>query len=130
MPERLYRVLTRLAEAESPKVTDLARVIDLDRSTISRTVQALTQLGYVQSSTDPVDRRSIDLNITRRGHQTLDKSWLAWQHALVQITSGWTAEERQAFLPLFERFATSFESFIWNGDPPGVNSGDAYPLPG
>ena len=48
-------------------LTGLSEALDLDRSTLSRTVDSLVKAGLVERSDDPADRRSLRLALTPSG---------------------------------------------------------------
>jgi len=60
-------VLLELSRAGTPSLTDLAALMQLDRSTLSRTVDGLVTVGLVYRAADPDDRRAIRLTCTPEG---------------------------------------------------------------
>ena len=52
---------------------ELSRALDLDKSTLSRTIDGLVNIGLVQRSPHPQDRRSILLSLSTRGAATADR---------------------------------------------------------
>ena len=59
-----------LLEAElrgATRVTELASVLELDKSTLSRAVEAMCRLGWLSRATDPVNRRQQIIRLTRAG---------------------------------------------------------------
>jgi len=61
-------VLLGIEEMESASVTALAAELELDRSTVSRTVDSLVARGLVARKENPEDRRSARLVLTPAGH--------------------------------------------------------------
>jgi len=59
-------VLLELA-VEDRSLTRLAHVLDLDKSTLSRTVEAMVSLDLVQRRREPGDRRTARLTLTAHG---------------------------------------------------------------
>ena len=53
--------------ASTLSLTGLSEALDLDRSTLSRTVDSLVKAGLVERSDDPADRRSLRLTLTPAG---------------------------------------------------------------
>jgi len=51
----------------------LASVLDLDPSTLSRTVEALVKAGLVERKEDPADRRSVCLTISPAGRAKVEE---------------------------------------------------------
>lgn len=60
-------VLLEIEARGQTNLTDLAAAFGLDKSTLSRTVDGLVELGYVDRSTDPSDRRCNILTLTHEG---------------------------------------------------------------
>jgi DNA-binding MarR family transcriptional regulator len=50
-------------------LSGLAGALDLDKSTLSRTVEGLVQAGLVERSVDPTDRRAVRLTLTPSGRK-------------------------------------------------------------
>jgi DNA-binding MarR family transcriptional regulator len=50
-------------------LTGLAAALDLDASTLSRTVDGLVKLGFVERTQDPADRRAVCLTLTAPGRE-------------------------------------------------------------
>jgi len=60
-------VLLHLGEAGSSSLRDLAESLELDTSTLSRTVDGMVKAGLVHRIPDPADRRAVTLTCTRTG---------------------------------------------------------------
>lgn len=60
-------VLVELSRAGTLSLTDLAVLMQLDRSTLSRTVEGLVKAGLVFRAADPDDRRAVRLTCTPEG---------------------------------------------------------------
>lgn len=50
-------------------LTGLAAALDLDTSTLSRTVDGLVKTGWVERTQDPADRRAVCLTLTAAGRE-------------------------------------------------------------
>jgi len=64
-----------LLEAEergSTNVTELATLLALDKSTLSRTVEGMRRRGYVSRTTDPAQRRQQIIRLTAKGGAKAD----------------------------------------------------------
>ncbi len=53
-----------------PALNELAQSLELDKSTLSRTVEGLVRLGLVARAAHAADRRSVSLSLTEKGRQT------------------------------------------------------------
>jgi DNA-binding MarR family transcriptional regulator len=65
--------LLGIEEGQPTTVTDLAENLGLDRSTVSRTVEALASLDLVNREPSPSDRRMSKLVLTRKGTETAEE---------------------------------------------------------
>ncbi|WP_297425587.1 MarR family winged helix-turn-helix transcriptional regulator [Clostridium sp.] len=59
--------LVEIGRAENISLKDLANLIDLDISTMSRTVDSLVKKEFVFRTPSETDRRSIDIELTEKG---------------------------------------------------------------
>lgn len=63
--------LSTLARHESTRVSDLARREAIGKSTVTRLVARLEELGYVRRDPDPTDGRSYTVTVTTLGQGLL-----------------------------------------------------------
>jgi DNA-binding MarR family transcriptional regulator len=59
--------LVEIGRAESISLKELANILSLDISTMSRTVDSLVKKDFVLRSPSKLDRRSIDIELTEKG---------------------------------------------------------------
>lgn len=59
--------LVEIGRAENISLKDLANLINLDISTMSRTVESLVKKEFVFRTPSETDRRSIDIKLTEKG---------------------------------------------------------------
>jgi DNA-binding MarR family transcriptional regulator len=91
------------------RVSDLAEVMYVDVSTVSRQVSALVDLGLVERLSDPADRRAQLLSLTAEGRRVLRElrehrdAWLAG------VLADWTQDEVAGFAAHLQRFADDVE---------------------
>lgn len=86
-------VLVRLHAMGPVRLTDLAREIGLDPSSVSRQVTALERAGLVDREKDPTDQRALHLVLSERGEQAVRALAAARAEALATLTPGWTTDE-------------------------------------
>jgi DNA-binding MarR family transcriptional regulator len=60
-------IMLETDERAGTSVTDLAAALELDKSTLSRTVDGMCRAGYLSRETDPVDRRQQVISLSRKG---------------------------------------------------------------
>ncbi len=59
--------LVEIGRAKNISLNELACLLNLENSTMSRTVNNLVESGYVKREIDPVDRRYVAISLTERG---------------------------------------------------------------
>jgi DNA-binding MarR family transcriptional regulator len=104
-----YWTLARLAEHAPLRLSELAQVLGLDLSTVSRQVAALERHRLVARSTDPSDRRAAMVELTAEGHQALAGLRAGARARLTDILSGWTDPERAELARALTRFNETVE---------------------
>jgi len=103
-----YPVLFQLVE--SPKrTTDLATCLHADTSTVSRQVTSLVDVGFVERTVDPEDRRATILVATDAGRAAFDAMKRDRDQLMGQIVADWSAAEVEAFGRLLSRFNDDFD---------------------
>ena len=76
----MFRLLRRISDAGGPTISELARIVDLDRSTLGRNLKVLKRLGYVQLAGGE-DERSKIVVLTAKGKTKLEKAVPLWDKA-------------------------------------------------
>jgi DNA-binding MarR family transcriptional regulator len=79
-----YSLMRRIQIAKSLSLTELARVAELDRSTVGRNVKVLERMGLVaEASAD--DQRETAVALTEAGREKLRKARPLWDDAQARI---------------------------------------------
>jgi DNA-binding MarR family transcriptional regulator len=99
----LFGVLARIRDMQPVRVTDVAEVMDNDRSTISRQIAELARAGCVHRATDPADGRAVVLTLTPFGEDVIRRVFDAWLDALGGMTSAWPPGDRAELVRLLRR---------------------------
>lgn len=89
-----YSLLSALSRGGAMRATDLARVLSLDASTLTRNVEPLIKAGWVQAAVGE-DRRTRVLQLTPRGRaqrQLARQAWIGAQRDLEQCLGPDTVE--------------------------------------
>jgi DNA-binding MarR family transcriptional regulator len=100
-----FPLLVALVDAGTMRASDLADAVMSDRSTVSRQVAHLVDLGYVERRPDPADRRAFHLTLTKAGARALDVRLRARDQHLGRLTHDWTEEDRCGLARLVDRLA-------------------------
>jgi len=93
------------------RLSELPKEFPLDLSTISRHCAALTRDGLLDRSEDPTDRRAVLMNITKAGHEQLERLRLEKTALLEDATADWSREDIENFARLLDRMAQDLEKF-------------------
>jgi DNA-binding MarR family transcriptional regulator len=68
-------------------VTDLARVLVMDRTTLTRNLRLLESEGLIRIRPGQ-DRRVREISLTNKGQETLERLFPLWEKAQMEMTRG------------------------------------------
>jgi DNA-binding MarR family transcriptional regulator len=102
-------VLHHVAEKAPLRLSELARCIRLDSSTVSRQVKNLEDLGYLERSGDPDDRRASRVRLTDQGRAVLDGAMRARAALVDSATADWSVQDRDQLTTLMTRLMESVD---------------------
>lgn len=77
---RQYSLLNKIAENEGCSVRELSDAVELDRSTLARSLKPLMQAGYIEDRKESSARNSV-LYLTKEGVHTCHHAAELWQKA-------------------------------------------------
>ena len=80
----MFRVLRRLSEADDPSISELARIVELDRSSLGRNLRVLQRAGLIKFA-DGEDERATIVSLTRQGHAALEAAKPLWRKAQARM---------------------------------------------
>ena len=105
-----HSLVTFIASNPGCRATDIAADFGLNRSTVSRQLGGLVELGLVESGEGVMadGRRGQALTLTARGHDLLARSVDANRSALADRLKGWTAGEVDALAAALHRLNSAF----------------------
>lgn len=96
------------------RLSDLAQLMHLDASTVSRHARQLEERGLIARTDDPDDRRASRIAITDLGTKALGSFVGQRKRQLAQVLSAWSGEDRACLHRLASRFVTDLNA---GGDP-------------
>ncbi len=105
-----YGTLARLGTSGSVTVSELAGLLNLELSTVSRRVRVLEERQLVERTTG-ADRRTSYLRLTAEGQQMFSALEKGWRLMLSEIVADWDEADVARFSELFTRFAAAFERY-------------------
>jgi DNA-binding MarR family transcriptional regulator len=105
-PGRL--LLRRIGEEGQVRLGELAGLLGLDPSTVSRKVQQLEQAGLIARTSDRRDKRAAVLSVTTEGKRLLRRFDTARRKLLGEVLANWSVADRLALASLLRRLASDF----------------------
>ncbi len=97
-----YTLLAHIATGPGVRATDLARHYNLDKSTVSRQLAALEDLGMIIR--EGGGRAGQDIVLTAKGEQTLAAANDSMRGAVTTRLANWSTEDLEHFAGYLERF--------------------------
>jgi len=88
------RALIELVAARGIAQGELAALLGLDKSTVSRLAAGLERKGWVQRGRDEANQRYVRLYLTQEGRDVAGRVWQAWQSRQARILAALSADER------------------------------------
>ena len=79
-----FSILCATANRQPVKPAELAKVLELDESTLSRNVERIAAKGWLRLDPDD-DRRSHLISVTEKGHALIRKAYPAWEKAQLEL---------------------------------------------
>jgi DNA-binding MarR family transcriptional regulator len=98
-------ILGALDRSGAVRLSELARLTDLEPPLISRAVRELTDSGYIGRSADPTDGRASIVQLTETGRQAIETYMATVEEIVAEVFSSWSAAELHALASNLERVA-------------------------
>jgi DNA-binding MarR family transcriptional regulator len=105
-----YTLLAHLEDSGGCLAKDLASLYGLDKSTVSRQVQALERLGFLERRPAPEDHRAQMLYLTPAGTDILRQVTESRHAAVAERLSGWSEADVARFAELLVRYNSGPET--------------------
>jgi DNA-binding MarR family transcriptional regulator len=105
-----YALLTSLDRMDHIRLSDLANVLRLDPSTVSRQVHPLEAAGMIRREPDRDDRRACRLALTDAGREEIVRGRRVRHSVLEHAVASWSAADRDQLVTLLERLALDLET--------------------
>lgn len=107
-----YWQLAILHEHGPQRPSDLAGILSLDISTVSRQLKQLEAAGLVSRKVHDLDARAYIILITPRGERVLKELMKLRQQTISEVVQKWPSEEVEVLLDLVEKLTAGIESRI------------------
>lgn len=92
------RALIELVSARGIAQGELAAVLQLDKSTVSRLAAGLERKGWVRRGRDEDNQRYVRLYLTPEGAQMANRVWQAWHSRQARILAALSNDERAGLI--------------------------------
>jgi DNA-binding MarR family transcriptional regulator len=92
------RALIELGSARGIAQGELAGLLGLDKSTVSRLAAGLERKGWVRRGRDEDNQRYVRLYLTPQGGEVAARLWQAWQSRQARILAALSPDERAGLL--------------------------------
>jgi DNA-binding MarR family transcriptional regulator len=109
-----YWLASWLADSNGLRLSELADVLHMDLSTVSRQVQSAERGGLVDRVPDPSDGRASLVRLTPAGYAALERIRGVQRAEILAAIDDWPTEDQQSFARLMDRFSAGF--LAWAGD--------------
>ncbi|GAA1974373.1 MarR family winged helix-turn-helix transcriptional regulator [Catenulispora subtropica] len=104
LDENAYPVLSGLARTGPCNAADLAAVVGIDRSGVSRHASRLEAAGLLRRQPDPADRRAVLLVLTEAGVAAVAEMRRRFAERIEACLATWPPGEAEAFARGLRRF--------------------------
>jgi len=98
-----HSLLRFIADTPGARATDIAEAFSLNRSTVSRQVGTLLDLGYAAYDDSEAGRGRV-LELTKLGQERLNASAAVHRTAVIERLEGWSGEQISDFAAALERY--------------------------
>ncbi|MBP1849637.1 MarR family winged helix-turn-helix transcriptional regulator [Rhizobium halophytocola] len=97
------RTLAVLSVTSSATINELSIFAVTEQSTMSRTLDALEEQGYIRRQPRSGDMRVRDVSITEEGRLAFDAAWPTMYGFLLQMFDGIDEDEHRAFVTTLQK---------------------------
>jgi DNA-binding MarR family transcriptional regulator len=105
-------VLLAVEEKEHTTITELAAELELDKSTLSRTIESLVVMGFVKRETNSNNRRSQYIQLTEDGERTVVGIHNQWKNFFESLFAGIPKAKHALVIKGLSLLANSFPSAV------------------
>lgn len=119
LDESAYVILTLLERSGPLSITELAKVLGSDASTLNRQTAALLRTGLADRIADPTGGIARKFSPTADGIRMLQEERTASQDALTRLTESWPEADQISLATLMERLNRAIEERTGRAWPRG-----------
>lgn len=94
----------------------IARDLQIDKTTIARSIKRLEQEEYIVRQVDPADRRSYCIRLTYKARRNTEEILKISNEWTAHLIEGMTAEEQDTFFNLLTKATENGRNFVQGKD--------------
>jgi DNA-binding MarR family transcriptional regulator len=113
------RALIELVSARGIAQGELAGLLGLDKSTVSRLAAGLERKGWIRRGRDADNQRYVRLYLTPEGGEVASRVWHAWQSRQTRILDELSADERAGLMAGLGGLVRGLAAEARAGEPAG-----------
>ena len=110
--------LTALYRSPGLSQEEMARQLNVNKSSVTRQLSILEEKGYVERKPDPKDKRSLLLYPTEKALLLKERIYGCYRDWRRYLTEDFTEEEKQQLSILVGRMAEKAEQYVKGGNSP------------
>jgi DNA-binding MarR family transcriptional regulator len=118
------RALIELVAARGIAQGELAGLLGLDKSTVSRLAAGLERKGWIRRGRDEDNQRYVRLYLTPLGGEVAGRVWQAWQSRQARILAALSADERAGLSAGLRGLVRGLAAEGLLGEPAGHGNGN------
>jgi len=109
-----WTVLVALGEEDGLSQTDLSRRTFLDGATITRTLDQLAELSYIERHRDSIDRRVQKVVLTEKGRKAYQRAVRYGKEVNMEAINDLSVKERKEFEENIRRVIRRMQNYLNN----------------
>ncbi len=103
----VYRILTVLKQGNPINIKELSHYSLIKRSTVSRAVTRMRNEGWVETSVNSDDSRTVDVTLTEKGSDLIDRVTLLASRQLARALDGLRETEIRQFIRVMQTIVSN-----------------------
>ena len=104
-----YSILGALVHSGPHRASELVELFSVDKGAVSRHIQFLQELGFVERTPDPEDRRAAIIAISAEGIRRLEEVSTQRREEVGASLADWTEAELEQFVLALGRYNAALE---------------------
>ena len=108
-----FNLLVAVTNREESRPAELAKILEMDESTLSRNVERMCAKGWLRLEPDK-DRRSHLIKVTDKGLALIRKGYPAWQKAQEEVSRRLGADSVAALRSVLQQASRLKAAFFWH----------------